>query len=207
MQNLGIPEELATKKIMICGNHFVPGDVIKTPFRTNLRRGAMPIKMQKTPLPEVPSTSSDSSTQDQTTVSQSKRSLACAMTDAVEYYHDKCKKIATEKNRVIKNLRMNISRRNKKITSLSDMVKQLKSENILNENTAYALEELAEDVPALLFERYARNKHLDVVSKSDYPPPLRKFAMTLYFYSPKAYLYVREKFQFGLPHPSTISKW
>lgn len=31
--------------------------------------------------------------------------------------------------------------------------------------------------------------------------------MTLNFYSPKAYMYVREKFNNTLPHPSTISKW
>lgn len=31
--------------------------------------------------------------------------------------------------------------------------------------------------------------------------------MTLHFYSPKAYLYVRQKFETCLPHPRTIKKW
>lgn len=39
------------------------------------------------------------------------------------------------------------------------------------------------------------------------PPELRTFALTLHFYSPKAYEYVRSKFNFILPHQKTISKW
>lgn len=33
------------------------------------------------------------------------------------------------------------------------------------------------------------------------------FALTLQFYSTKAYNYVRETFECALPHPSTITKW
>jgi len=38
-------------------------------------------------------------------------------------------------------------------------------------------------------------------------PELRKFALTLHFYSPNAYDYVRNIFNKSLPHPSTIRKW
>lgn len=45
-------------------------------------------------------------------------------------------------------------------------------------------------------------------SKSkQYSPTLRSFALTLHFYSPRAYNYVREMFNKSLPHPSTLSKW
>ena len=37
--------------------------------------------------------------------------------------------------------------------------------------------------------------------------PKDTFAMTLKFYSVKAYKYVRESFDLGLPHPSVISSW
>ena len=40
-----------------------------------------------------------------------------------------------------------------------------------------------------------------------YPLELRTFAMTLKFYSAKAYKYVRKSFDLGLPHPSVISTW
>ena len=40
-----------------------------------------------------------------------------------------------------------------------------------------------------------------------YPKELRSFAMTLKFYSAKAYKYVRESFDLGLPHPSVVRSW
>lgn len=40
-----------------------------------------------------------------------------------------------------------------------------------------------------------------------YAPEFRKFCLTLHFLSPKAYSYVRNKFNICLPHPKTISKW
>lgn len=43
--------------------------------------------------------------------------------------------------------------------------------------------------------------------EQQYPEEIRKFALTLRFYSPRAYDYVRNKFQKTLPHPTTIKKW
>ena len=40
-----------------------------------------------------------------------------------------------------------------------------------------------------------------------YPKELRAFAMTLKFYSAKAYKFVRKSFNLGLPDPSVISSW
>ena len=43
--------------------------------------------------------------------------------------------------------------------------------------------------------------------KNSYPKELRAFAMTLKFYSAKAYKFVRKSFNLGLPHPSVIRSW
>lgn len=40
-----------------------------------------------------------------------------------------------------------------------------------------------------------------------YPSELKTFALTLNFYSPKAYSYVRMTFPNMLPHPRTLQKW
>ncbi|KAG8176393.1 hypothetical protein JTE90_020178 [Oedothorax gibbosus] len=45
------------------------------------------------------------------------------------------------------------------------------------------------------------------ISKEKYPPELRRFALTLNFYSAKAYDYVTQTFQCNLPHPTTLRKW
>lgn len=48
---------------------------------------------------------------------------------------------------------------------------------------------------------------LQISSGKSIPPVLRKFAMTLHFYSPSAYAYVRTIFNKALPDVSTIRKW
>lgn len=45
------------------------------------------------------------------------------------------------------------------------------------------------------------------LSESQYPEPVRSFALALNFYSPRAYEYVREKFDNHLPCQSTIRNW
>lgn len=40
-----------------------------------------------------------------------------------------------------------------------------------------------------------------------YSTTIRKFAFTLHIYSPKAYNYIREKFNDTLPNPRTLTKW
>lgn len=44
-------------------------------------------------------------------------------------------------------------------------------------------------------------------TRGKYNPKLRSFALTLHFYSPKAYNFVREEFNKSLPHPTTLTKW
>lgn len=43
--------------------------------------------------------------------------------------------------------------------------------------------------------------------KTKYTAGLKTFALTLHFYSPKAYEYVRQKFETCLPHTRTIKRW
>lgn len=48
---------------------------------------------------------------------------------------------------------------------------------------------------------------LHTFSGNTVTPELRSFALTLHFYSPAAYNYVRKTFKKCLPHPSTIRQW
>lgn len=50
-------------------------------------------------------------------------------------------------------------------------------------------------------------KQLHQISETTVSPELRSFALTLHFYSPTSYNYVRKTFNKCLPHPSTIRKW
>jgi len=50
-------------------------------------------------------------------------------------------------------------------------------------------------------------KQLHQFSGKIVSPELRSFALTINFYSPTAYNYVRKTFNKCLPHASTIRKW
>lgn len=65
----------------------------------------------------------------------------------------------------------------------------------------YFQTDLPESVKELISRRL--KKH----SRHKYTPQLRKFALTLQFYSSSAYNYVRRVWGNLLPHPSTIRKW
>lgn len=44
-------------------------------------------------------------------------------------------------------------------------------------------------------------------TRQKFSPALRNFAVTLHYYSPAAYKYVRQVFNNALPHPRVIGKW
>lgn len=55
-----------------------------------------------------------------------------------------------------------------------------------------------------LFNNLNRKKNKKNIK---YTPAIKKFCLTLNYYAPKAYDYVRQTFNTCLPHPKTLSKW
>ena len=90
----------------------------------------------------------------------------------------------------------------KKVQSLQGIVDNLKSKNLISESCSEALEETFCGIPLQLMKRIM-SKHTRAV----FHPALKAFALTLQFYSTKAYNYVRETFGLGLPHICTIRRW
>ncbi|CAF4948060.1 unnamed protein product [Pieris macdunnoughi] len=58
-----------------------------------------------------------------------------------------------------------------------------------------------------LINRVNDKKCGKVQSSCKYSEELRKFAITIHFYSPRAYYYLREKFDLCLPHVNTLRTW
>ncbi|CAB4041035.1 THAP domain-containing 9, partial, partial [Paramuricea clavata] len=92
-----------------------------------------------------------------------------------------------------------------KVSTLTTVVSELKEQNLINNDCATILETTFSGVSRELMKRLVTQK----VKKNPgaYPPELRSFAMTLKFYSTKAYNYVRKSFDLGLPHVSVIRSW
>lgn len=105
-------------------------------------------------------------------------------------------------NKKLKVQQKKSSRLHKKVQSLNSLITTLQNENRISTHCAELLEKTLTGVPKELMERIARKKKV-----SAYPEELKAFAMTLQFYSSKAYNYVRESFGLAFPHPRQIGSW
>ena len=81
----------------------------------------------------------------------------------------------------------------------------LKKENLLQTEQLDVLQNLG------TFNKQLLKRQINKINKTPMPKKytadLRTFALTLHYYSPRAYAFVRKKFDTCLPHPKTICKW
>lgn len=93
----------------------------------------------------------------------------------------------------------------KKIANLKEIVNELSKSKSISENGLLCLDSVADIDISEFLKRFIKNKGRTAISREKYSPALHSFAMTLHFYSPKAYNFVRQKFLAALPHSRTIS--
>lgn len=105
----------------------------------------------------------------------------------------------------IKTLTQCNKRLKKKIASVAVILKDLKTKNYISKEQFLKLNLKSEVID--LINRIYMKKNSQKSYRAKYPPALRKFALTLNFYSSAAYKYVRSVFDTALPHPRVLSKW
>ncbi|XP_072750897.1 uncharacterized protein [Anoplolepis gracilipes] len=107
-----------------------------------------------------------------------------------------------ERKKKMKRLHDVNKRYKKRIVSLKEMVKHLNTKGLVSHDAGDAL--------TSMMSQATNNKLVKLLKKriGKYSEEIRSFALTLHFYSPKAYNYIRKTWgkQF-LPHSSTIRKW
>ena len=94
----------------------------------------------------------------------------------------------------------------KKVVHLSAVVDDLREKSLISSDCAEILEKTFSGVPLEVMQRLLCKKQ-QKAGKQQYSQEIRSFAMTLHFYSAKAYDYVRETFDLCLPAPSTMRTW
>lgn len=121
------------------------------------------------------------------------------------------KRIRTSANITITNLRKEIRmlkerlrKKNKKILTMDNILNKLKTEKLITRRQFKSLFMLGK-VNKNEFEKLGISANISLPKV--YSPELRSFALTLHYYSPHAYKYVRTHFKNCLPHPKTISAW
>ena len=105
----------------------------------------------------------------------------------------------------IKVLLQNKRRLKKKNAELKNVITDLKRKDMISSSSVDVLETASGGVSDLLKRQIAKAGDHPMPKK--YSAALRSFALTLHFYSPRAYHYVRTSFDTCLPHPRTIAKW
>lgn len=88
---------------------------------------------------------------------------------------------------------------------MQDIIDNLPKNSILIDENLLVLQSLAEVNKDLLMRQVVQKR--GVPQPVQYSPELRGFALTMHFYSPRAYTYVRQVFHMCLTHPRTLGKW
>ena len=95
----------------------------------------------------------------------------------------------------------------KKVNSLQCIVDSMKEKLLITESCSEMIEKSFSGVPLEVMKRVLCNDGAKNPSHAEYHPVLKSFALTLQFYSSKAYDYVRENFNLALPSPCTLRRW
>lgn len=101
-------------------------------------------------------------------------------------------------------LKRKMARKEKKISNMKAIISGLKEKKLMEEDTLDLLSRLG-GPQEFYFRQY--RKSLKKTLPKKYSEELKVFALTLHYYSPAAYKYVRRTFNTCLPHTRTISRW
>ena len=118
---------------------------------------------------------------------------------------DKMKKERLELKNKLRVKKQSVKRLKRKVKSMKCLVKELRDKSLISTN---AEEHLGQKFSVVSLELMKRSRFEKKGKKFfKYSNELKCFAMTLIFYSTKAYEYVRRNFNLNLPHQATIRKW
>ena len=106
--------------------------------------------------------------------------------------------------RKYKTLQQKLRRKNRKIESMKDVINEIKNRKWISETNASNLEDQFSGITKEVIQNQLRNNGKGATGRR-YSEEFKQFALTVYFYSPKAYNFLRKVF--FLPHQSSIRNW
>ena len=176
-----------TKHDMLCGTHFRDEDY-KSPKRRYLKDDAVPTLFtwsRKTPV------NRSAKADEKPPAEKRDRSPS----------KDELKAQVDEQKKKIKSLQQKVRREKKKNKSLSDIIDDMKSQGLLNSDTSAILKESFSGLSSEIIMNHFKNKDKSTQGHR-YSEEVKQFALTVHFYSPRAYQYLRPIL--SLPHPRSL---
>ena len=193
----------------LCSKHFQSTDYILPPSSNNTCR------LKKYAFPSGPPVHSDSPTltahdeelnrrinkrpcpaNESATLPPEKRPR-CASSDDRDELH-------TKLQQKIRTLQQKLRRTKKKMNTMHEVIQFLEEKLVLNPKESEALQSTLNNTQLKFLYNFKDNIK-STPSARRYSDEIKEFALTLYFYSPRAYKYVRSLIP--LPNPSLIRKW
>lgn len=104
----------------------------------------------------------------------------------------------------VRNFQQQLCRCKTKLSTMSDIINNLQENLIVKTEIANRLHTSFDKLQLSLFHN-VKNNNVTFPTGRRYTDDIKEFSLTLYFYSPKAYEYVRSIIP--LPNPSLIRKW
>ena len=105
----------------------------------------------------------------------------------------------------VKILKQKVRQRNKRMKCMKDLMKSLKEKQLIAATEHEVLSHNFNSVSKHLFDDQMKNSKTESNLSNQYTMETKQFAMTLHYYSPKAYEFVCKIL--CLPHSSTIRAW
>jgi hypothetical protein len=93
----------------------------------------------------------------------------------------------------------------KKVFSLKEVVHELRKKDLISTDREHMLNQTFTGLPLAITKRMVSKKKSQ--KGCAYSPELKSFALTLQFYSAKAYSFVWKTFNLALPSQSQIRRW
>ena len=175
---------------MICGNHFRDEDY-KSSKRSHLKVDAVPhIFAWSRKLPHDRTVKIDEKP-------PSEKRTSSPSVDALK------DKIITQQKK-IKSLQQQVRREKKKNKTLSDVIDELKGKKFISGDTCEVLKTSFSGLSYDILANHFKNKDKSALGHR-YSDEVKRFALTIHFYSPRAYEYLRPIF--SLPHPRSLCEW
>ena len=214
----------ATKHSFICSKHFEKDDYIQPPtadaVSCRLKRNAIPSLFKIEPFPCHISEEAKKRLQTEC----NKTPVYTGQKRARQQDNPQSAKVLINKNyenvfRVgsndteisnkqlkskIRNLQQQLRRCKSKIANMSDVIDSLEQNLIVKTEIADRLHGSFDKLQLSIFNNTKNNTTVSPCGRR-YTDDIKEFSLTLYFYSPKAYEYVRSIIP--LPNPSLIRKW
>ena len=120
--------------------------------------------------------------------------------------HSYCSKFTALEQKLkkeVKRLGRKLARKEERISGIAKALQDLKKEKLLSKEFASVLEGQFTGLPLQLFKNQKKNQTRS--NGCQYDDEVKKFSLTLNYYSPRAYRFLRSVFK--LPHPRTLKTW